>query len=677
MTHRRSRCIMAALILTAFADVAHAQTPPCPAATTTVFTDGGTPLGSGAERTFPINLQPCQTVSFSVNTSTTSFYGATLQFEVFNSDGTSGRLYWTTWAIYGPHSQHVPVTPPWLDTLKGTRGLEGLPGRAVLRVTYGAPNVTYTITMTIQPRPNYNIGGVSFGTAPLISRAPYYGSLHQLEPGQYFKIRLNPQQSIYLSGELRGFDNYGAYYTAELFDSSGTSVKLLASGAAYGLVQLPTVNPAVFTNASATVNDYYLRWKCNYYPVDYFRFVVEGLPGPQLTLFLDADNNFETNGQDDAGGWVPGSDFASGLSLPVVPEGTAIQQVRVIGAFVDASAHIVEPPGGVTELTFALQETSSFVGYAMNAGSGTGPDYSLVSSTATFVGNLAIAGLNVFDYGGFTTIVASQGSYQAQMKGPLDANGNWIADGGWKATANGLVIATIADSGLAKQADEDDTPVVSGDPPLGLIGDGLTNFEEYRGFAVRGEHRRTNPFKKDVFISSNLTTGITFAYPNLPTTTHRVRGIDETGVPDYRSSDRVINENFTNSVGGYGGNIPGHYDQKALRVQSVPNAPQVGLFGYTFTSTSMPATPNETDHIEVYLDTHTSIPGYTQTQISNELGRTTGHEIGHGLFICHRSASCVAADSIMNSDVQGTPASDPHSQYNQFDSNHIRLHIRF
>lgn len=52
----------------------------------------------------------------------------------------------------------------------------------------------------------------------------------------------------------------------------------------------------------------------------------------------------------------------------------------------------------------------------------------------------------------------------------------------------------------------------------------------------------------------------------------------------------------------------------------------------------------------------------------------------HGPVVCPDGASVGQMgtnDSIMNSDVTGTPASDPKSQYNALDVAQLRLHIRF
>ncbi len=71
---------------------------------------------------------------------------------------------------------------------------------------------------------------------------------------------------------------------------------------------------------------------------------------------------------------------------------------------------------------------------------------------------------------------------------PLDENGNHVADG----------FELFPERATASTADEDDTP--AGD---GNTGDGLTFYEEYRGFIVKGEHASTSPFVKDLFVASD------------------------------------------------------------------------------------------------------------------------------------------------------------------------------
>lgn len=417
--------------------------------------------------------------------------------------------------------------------------------------------------------------------------------------------------------------------------------------------------------------------------------VVPGLP--TLKLFLDVDGFDAANPTttDDKGWYVPCT-AKNGTSVAI----SALPQViRVVAAYVRYSDGAVVAPPNASQAQIALSNVSRYKGIAMNASkagrSDDALDFEAVSSTASFGSdNTARFSVNCWDYGGFgSATVTHNGQTSPVLAFPVDTHGNHIPDIGWLAQT-----AQINDTNLNPGDDEDNTPAVSGPPAtLGLIGDGLVNFEEYRGFNVGGSHRRTNPFKKDLFVSSNLTTGIAFAFPNLPTATHRVNGEDEIGTDEYRTADRVINFNYQNT--GEGGNIPNRSEstnQRALRVKSVPSSPQ-NYFGYTFPINPADidlGTPNETLRIEVYIATHDNLKKaplrYSNTQVSNEMKRTTGHEIGHGVSVCHRDSGppCYdgavvgTVDSIMSSALfGGPPETDPRSQYNSFDIAQIRLHI--
>jgi hypothetical protein len=367
------------------------------------------------------------------------------------------------------------------------------------------------------------------------------------------------------------------------------------------------------------------------------------------------------------------------------------QRIHVVAAYVDGSGAIV-PPTGSGNATLTLTNVSNFKGIAMNASkagvSDFAPDFAAVTTSAAFGNdNTARFDVDVYDYGGFAVPVVTHGSNSAQLPLPVDADQNWLPDVGWK-----VGTATILQTGLAPGADIDDTPAVTaGVTPQGLIGDGLANFEEYRGFIVQGQHLRTDPRAKDLFVSSNLSEGIEFAAPNLPLATHRVNGQDELGTDEYRTADRVINFNYQNP--GYGGNVPNRSEsnnQKALRVFSVPSGP-AGVYAATYqTSVTGGGSPNETDRTEIYLAIHDDLKKapykYNPTKIANEKKRTIGHEIGHGVSICHRpntpSFTCPdpvgASDSIMSSPLFGGPGStSPYSQYNSFDVPQIRLHLYF
>jgi hypothetical protein len=110
---------------------------------------------------------------------------------------------------------------------------------------------------------------------------------------------------------------------------------------------------------------------------------------------------------------------------------------------------------------------------------------------------------------------------------PKDDNGNHIADFWEKHYAGGKSDA---------KADDDLVPI--GDSHQG---DGLSLYEEYRGFRVQGEHIRTNPILKDLFIydPENLGLGL-FSESEL--TTHIVDW-NEFKMEGGAANPRVINFN--------------------------------------------------------------------------------------------------------------------------------------
>jgi len=111
-----------------------------------------------------------------------------------------------------------------------------------------------------------------------------------------------------------------------------------------------------------------------------------------------------------------------------------------------------------------------------------------------------------YDFGAYGTLTATAyipnvGMRSARVKGnpgkfvveiPIDDNNNFIADQ-WEREQG------IKDLALLPTADNEIIP-----PPDGSgiqVGDGISLYEEYRGFLMEGlEHKRLNPVKKDVFV---------------------------------------------------------------------------------------------------------------------------------------------------------------------------------
>jgi hypothetical protein len=110
--------------------------------------------------------------------------------------------------------------------------------------------------------------------------------------------------------------------------------------------------------------------------------------------------------------------------------------------------------------------------------------------------------LSSFDYGGWGTLLVTaqdesgrdlrvriRGKETAELAVPQDENGNRIADA-WE-RERGV-------SGKPGEADDETEP-----PGNGFPGDGLTLYEEYRGFAVQGAHVSTEPKRKDLFVADD------------------------------------------------------------------------------------------------------------------------------------------------------------------------------
>jgi hypothetical protein len=258
----------------------------------------------------------------------------------------------------------------------------------------------------------------------------------------------------------------------------------------------------------------------------------------------------------------------------------------------------------------------------------------LEATTKQLVSEVAIE-VRCEDYGAYGTLQASapdcktlqprSGAACSQNEGlndvkiPRDTNRNNIADS-----------APHDNGGAASDQDEDNDPV--GD---GTQGDGLTNYEEYRGFIVvraglQNRHIRTNINEKDIFIFDKdlLSTGY-FNESGLKI--HFIRGQEYyggdskddpkkgklgTGRPE--RGTQIINFNSGFAHGG---------DQHGIRLV---NEKLPGVSGFTFASDKRsPGPPGNINRVAIDRD------AILRRNIPNRLQKTIAHELGHAVRIKH------------------------------------------
>jgi hypothetical protein len=215
---------------------------------------------------------------------------------------------------------------------------------------------------------------------------------------------------------------------------------------------------------------------------------------------------------------------------------------------------------------------------------------------------------------------------KVKVKIPWDKNGNDIADS-----------APQDDNGAPPDTDNDSTPRGDGTP-----GDGLTNFEEYRGFIAESGngryHLRTKITEKDIFIRNLSGEGVGH-FTQTGLTIHLIPGpefyngdsLDNDTGPD--PDTQVINFNQTPDAlkkgkwPKYGGM------QHGIRlVKEKIKSTEKGFFtaGRAFGG---PGTPGKINRVALNLDDlRTKYPPKPPLPI---VDRLTAHELGHAVNIWH------------------------------------------
>jgi len=340
-------------------------------------------------------------------------------------------------------------------------------------------------------------------------------------------------------------------------------------------------------------------------------------------LFLDDDNDWDQDHQDDIGNYVPKGYDVSGENPQVV---------KLIAQVAPAEA------AGLTA-TFSLSDTTSYPGYCMNKGTSTEADFSLPSTTtvAFAADGTARIDLTSRDYAGYTRVglvIKREGKVVGGTTKtvPKDDNGNHIADSGWDAT-DGNNTEHVNDPGAGHEGDDTDSNP-AGD---GHHGDFLTAFEEYRGLFVRDHHRRTSPARKDVFVYSEVpadgTNPTMGDAANLTTWNHRIYQSE-------MNANKTINFNTAAGMPGHGQ----HNDRWAVRVTD--EGYSTAYYGYAFpldpANTAPGLYPNLIDRCAVYIQTirENSNPTHDRTTVDSAIDtpfirHVLGHEIGHAHGMSH------------------------------------------
>jgi hypothetical protein len=199
---------------------------------------------------------------------------------------------------------------------------------------------------------------------------------------------------------------------------------------------------------------------------------------------------------------------------------------------------------------------------------------------------------------------------------PYDIDENQIADNGW--TAKGGV--RVKDPPVQNE-DEDNKPV--GD---GFKGDGLSTYQEYRGFKVlinkEVKHIRTNTEVKDIFIRNRDDLSLTLYALVSELDVHEINE-NQYGADNYR----VVN--FNNSRNTH------VVDQRGLKLINAGN--HGTLLGIAESEAPLEATiPNFEKEIRVYRTRVDQVCQIRNIPDCNaKLAAVVAHELLHGNNVCH------------------------------------------
>jgi hypothetical protein len=207
----------------------------------------------------------------------------TLYTQTFGGFYTSSRIL-----IQGSYSE----PNPWV----GVRSALVLPAKIKVQSVqaYGqgyppsAPQYNFTIIRA--PRPGYNIGGDSFGNAPLIPAVPtmYRGSVRDgnpthaqpLDPGQFFQVRLNGNQTMYASGTVTQNTTYGTNFVLDIYNSNQQLLTTPSHWLFTSTYSITNYTTPIFTNPNSTPANFYVRARSYNWPTRDFSLTITAPPIP-------------------------------------------------------------------------------------------------------------------------------------------------------------------------------------------------------------------------------------------------------------------------------------------------------------------------------------------------------------------------------------------------------------
>ena len=267
---------------------------------------------------------------------------------------------------------------------------------------------------------------------------------------------------------------------------------------------------------------------------------------------------------------------------------------------------------------FTLFGVSREPGYAMNKGSGTGldlkfsDDQSIAHQPPVETGDGWTIETNEATTSATVNVSARDYGAWGQLKAEVEIDGQWYECKPAQGSAvrvpldrNDNQIADVWERDLGLRRVDAGGDVDSGAGPN--VGDGYSNYEEYRGFYVRGAWLSTDPTSKEVFILDKAGVGTgSFAQSGILPLVIRS--------DEWNDTTRIVNVNRQHATGGA---------QKGIRMVSARLDP--GTLGIAWPRVG---TPNQVTEVRLDLRQLARLG-------SGALASTIAHELGHAVAIEH------------------------------------------